>query len=252
MRGVHLPPWRPHPPAHRLEHVVVAAVVAVDAMVGIASTLPGQAGGQASISATTWQARRPAPVDRLHHVPFGATMPPVDLFVKIHGLSPWPDHARPAAGARKAPSGGAGLQKPSPFVIASGSEATVPRLMAPHRLTPLALTGFGNPAGQAMGPVRGTTSFQKDVNLTATCVRALPVASGRLHRPVLALCRTHEPASISFTPTPAENRLQAGAGNRFPIRRLADDMLNTMYDAPGIGLAAPQWGNSSAFSSWIA
>jgi peptide deformylase len=26
------------------------------------------------------------------------------------------------------------------------------------------------------------------------------------------------------------------------IRRLADDMLETMYDAPGIGLAAPQVG----------
>ncbi|MBW7922295.1 MAG: peptide deformylase [Rubellimicrobium sp.] len=27
-----------------------------------------------------------------------------------------------------------------------------------------------------------------------------------------------------------------------PLRRLADDMLETMYDAPGIGLAAPQVG----------
>ncbi len=26
------------------------------------------------------------------------------------------------------------------------------------------------------------------------------------------------------------------------LRRLADDMLETMYDAPGIGLAAPQVG----------
>ncbi|MGR3435207.1 MAG: peptide deformylase, partial [Shimia sp.] len=28
------------------------------------------------------------------------------------------------------------------------------------------------------------------------------------------------------------------------VRRLADDMLATMYDAPGIGLAAPQIGVS--------
>jgi peptide deformylase len=30
------------------------------------------------------------------------------------------------------------------------------------------------------------------------------------------------------------------------LRKLADDMLETMYDAPGIGLAAPQIGVQSA------
>jgi len=29
-----------------------------------------------------------------------------------------------------------------------------------------------------------------------------------------------------------------------PLRRLMDDMFSTMYDAPGIGLAAPQIGIS--------
>ena len=31
------------------------------------------------------------------------------------------------------------------------------------------------------------------------------------------------------------------------LRRLADDMIETMYDAPGVGLAAPQVGISSRF-----
>ncbi len=32
-----------------------------------------------------------------------------------------------------------------------------------------------------------------------------------------------------------------------PLRKLADDMLETMYDAPGVGLAAPQIGISKRF-----
>jgi len=41
-------------------------------------------------------------------------------------------------------------------------------------------------------------------------------------------------------------RMKAQPVERFDdaLRRLADDMLETMYDAPGVGLAAPQIGKS--------
>jgi peptide deformylase len=36
--------------------------------------------------------------------------------------------------------------------------------------------------------------------------------------------------------------LRSGDRNHARNRKLAEDMLETMYDAPGIGLAAPQVG----------
>jgi peptide deformylase len=49
--------------------------------------------------------------------------------------------------------------------------------------------------------------------------------------------------SILIHPDPRLKKVAAAVAEVTPdLRRLADDMLETMYDAPGIGLAAPQVG----------
>jgi peptide deformylase len=49
--------------------------------------------------------------------------------------------------------------------------------------------------------------------------------------------------SIIYHPDPRLKKAAAPVAEVTPdLRRLADDMLETMYDAPGIGLAAPQVG----------
>jgi peptide deformylase len=52
--------------------------------------------------------------------------------------------------------------------------------------------------------------------------------------------------SILIHPDPRLKKVAAPVAEVTPdLRRLADDMLETMYDAPGIGLAAPQVGVSA-------
>lgn len=62
-------------------------------------------------------------------------------------------------------------------------------------------------------------------------------------RPPLAYIPAMTKRPILIHPDPRlKTRAEPVAGIDDEIRRLADDMLETMYDAPGIGLAAPQLG----------
>ena len=66
----------------------------------------------------------------------------------------------------------------------------------------------------------------------AHCLRC---AAGRIRSAVMAL------KNILIHPDPRLKKVAAPVTSvNDDLRRLADDMLETMYDAPGIGLAAPQ------------